>query len=191
MAGVSLYTIFYSTGTPSPTSTVQAQSTEDQAATQTAALLQSISPTVSASATAPDTLTPTLMPSWTSVLTLPPSQTWIPTLIPSVTPSPSPSFTPETYPTWQACMGALPSRLHVGNLAFVSHDPPLANRVRKKPNTSSAILGYLQPGEKMEIIGGPACADEWVWWQVRSLASNLTGWTAEGDKTTYWLVPLP
>jgi serine/threonine protein kinase len=193
ISGVGLYTIFYTTGTPSPTAneTVQATLDEDRAATETAFGLQSMSPIPPTTAITPNTLTPTPAPSWTSVLTLPPSLTFIPTLVPSLTPSPSPTVTPGANPTWQACPGALASRLHVGDRAYVSHDPPLANRVRAKPNTSSKILGFLQPGEKMEIIGGPTCSDQWVWWQVRSLTGSLIGWTAEGDNTTYWLVPLP
>jgi serine/threonine-protein kinase len=191
VSGVGLYTIFYSTGTPTPTATIQKPSTEDQAATQTAVFLQSISPIPPTTASAPDTSTPTPFPSWTSVLTLPPSLTFTPTLVPSLTPSPSPTEIPEANPTWQPCPGALASRLHVGNRAYVSHDPPLANRVRAQPKTGSTIVGLLQPGEKMEIVGGPACSDQWVWWQIRSLVSSLTGWTAEGDTTTYWLVPLP
>ncbi len=69
--------------------------------------------------------------------------------------------------------------------------PALPNRVRSQPGTSGTYLGMLQPGERMEIIGGPECANQAIWWQVRSLSSSLTGWTAEGDSKDYWLVPAP
>jgi hypothetical protein len=49
----------------------------------------------------------------------------------------------------------------------------------------------LQPGERAEIIGGPVCSNQWIWWEVQSKASSLTGWTAEGDNKAYWLVPAP
>jgi uncharacterized protein YgiM (DUF1202 family) len=63
--------------------------------------------------------------------------------------------------------------------------------VRSQPNTSSEVLGYLEVGEKMEVLEGPTCFGGWIWWRVRSLEKSLTGWTAEGDETAYWLVPLP
>ena len=77
-----------------------------------------------------------------------------------------------------------------GEKAFVAFDPPLANRVRERPNLDAAILGNIEPGEEIEILGGPACNTRWVWWEVRSLSTNLQGWTAEGDGEDYWLVPL-
>jgi hypothetical protein len=62
--------------------------------------------------------------------------------------------------------------------------------VRERPNTTAAILGNIEPGEEIEILGGPACNTGWVWWEVRSLSTDLQGWTAEGDGEDYWLVPL-
>jgi len=88
------------------------------------------------------------------------------------------------------CTGSNFSRLYVGDIAYVSFDPPLPNRVRRDPNTASEILGVLQPGERMEIIGGPVCSNQWIWWQIHSQSTGLTGWTAEGDNKSYWLVPL-
>jgi eukaryotic-like serine/threonine-protein kinase len=133
----------------------------------------------------PETTTP---PTWTpSATTLPPSWTPISTFTPTLSPTPVPNL----QPTWYPCSGTYPSRLHVGDRAFVSSDPPLSNRVRSQPNTTSEVLGYLEVSEKMEILEGPVCFGGWIWWRVRSLEKNLTGWTAEGDATAYWLVPLP
>jgi hypothetical protein len=64
----------------------------------------------------------------------------------------------------------------------------VANRVREKHNTDAKILGFIQPGEKIEILEGPFCG-EWIWWRVRSMKTGLTGWTAEGDNANYWLAP--
>jgi hypothetical protein len=111
------------------------------------------------------------------------------TPIPSPTPTPSATQTPE-YEFWTPCGGSYPSRLRVGDKAYISYDPPLPNRVRSEANTSSEILGYLQVGEEMVILDGPVCAENWIWWYVRSLDTGLTGWTAEGDFQDYWLVPL-
>jgi hypothetical protein len=97
----------------------------------------------------------------------------------------------EVYDTWVPCAGTYPSRLHVGDQAHISYDPPLPNRVRAQPTTGSDIIGYLEVGERMQILDGPVCAEGWIWWRVRSLDTGLVGWTAEGDNENYWLVPMP
>ena len=98
---------------------------------------------------------------------------------------------PTSVTPWQACPGARLSQLSVGMQAYISYDPPEANRVRSDPNTNARILGWIYPGEKVEILDGPACANNWVWWKIRSLETGLTGWTSEGDQSAYWLLPLP
>ncbi len=128
-----------------------------------------------------------ILPTETSV---PPTETSIPvqptnTVTPTVLP---PTPTPAEGP-WEACTNTYLSRLRVGDKAFVAFDPPLANRVRERPNLDATILGNIEPGEEIEILGGPACNTRWVWWEIRSLSTNLQGWTAEGDGEDYWLVP--
>jgi hypothetical protein len=81
--------------------------------------------------------------------------------------------------------------LQIGVQAQVAQDPPLPNRVRQEPNTNSAIIGYVDPGETVRIVDGPACDQDWVWWKVEDLSGSLLGWTAEGDSDGYWLVPVP
>lgn len=98
-----------------------------------------------------------------------------------------PTSTPHVV-IWQPCPDAPKSRLHVGDLAYVTKDPPLPNRVRTEPNRDADMLGYINPAGSMEILEGPSCADGWVWWKVKN--ADLEGWTAEGDQETYWLVPL-
>ena len=131
----------------------------------------------------PPSLTPTdVSPSLTS--------TAVPSLTPTLSPtSPSPTDTP-VYDLWYPCAGTYPSRLRVGDKAFVSLDPPLPNRVRSEPNTDADVIGHLQVGERMQINDGPKCGQGWIWWYVRSQETGLTGWTAEGDKNNYWLVPI-
>ncbi|MCU0484631.1 MAG: hypothetical protein MUC85_00840 [Anaerolineales bacterium] len=50
------------------------------------------------------------------------------------------------------------------------------------------ILGLMQPGEKFIVSAGPRCADTLTWWEVRSSAQELVGWSAEGDASGYWLM---
>lgn len=104
-------------------------------------------------------------------------------LEPTIVPSPTPRVVLS-----RPCPDAAISRLKVGDLAYVTKDPPLANRIRQEPNTDAEVLGYITPGGSMEIIGGPECSNGWVWWQVKN--ADVEGWTPEGDRETYWLVPL-
>lgn len=89
---------------------------------------------------------------------------------------------------WKPCQDAPTSRLKVGDIAYVTKDPPLPNRVRKEPNHDAELLGLIGPGGGMDIIDGPSCANGWVWWKVKN--ADLEGWTPEGDFETYWLIPL-
>jgi tRNA A-37 threonylcarbamoyl transferase component Bud32 len=112
----------------------------------------------------------------------------LPTATPTATITPKP-----TQPPWQACPDAYPSRLHIGDKATVSTDPPLSNRLRKDPGLAddSTVIGYIEPGQEVEILSGPQCVDNMVWWKVKVKASGKTGWTSEGEEGTYWLVPKP
>jgi hypothetical protein len=40
------------------------------------------------------------------------------------------------------------------------------------------------------IVGGPTCADEWSWWEVR-IESGAAGWVAEGgdEVDPYYVCP--
>ena len=135
-------------------------------------------------------LTPTDLP--TEVPTVA-SPTWTPS--PTSTDTPPPP-TPTEPPTdelaeWDPCPGFYLSRIHVGDQAYVSFDPPWRNNVREEHNLSATIIGGLEPGEKMNIIGGPFCADNMIWWNIEAIHMSLVGWTSEGDSDNYWLVPLP
>lgn len=104
-------------------------------------------------------------------------------LLPTVVPTPTPRVV-----LWKPCADAPTSRLKVGDIAYVTKDPPLPNRVRQKPNREAEILGLINPGGGMDIIDGPSCGEGWVWWKVKN--ADLEGWTPEGDFETYWLIPL-
>jgi len=107
------------------------------------------------------------------------------TPIPTITPTPTP-------PPYKACPDAFPSRLHIGDHATVSEDPPVANNLRNNPGTEGTeIIGKINPGEEVEILDGPQCQNNWVWWKVKVLKTGQVGWTSEGDGITYWLVPKP
>ena len=103
---------------------------------------------------------------------------------------PTPTATPRsTKAAYEACEADYLTRLYVNGRAKVSEYPPENNRVRAEPNKDADIIGYISPGEEMDITEGPVCANNWVWWRIRS-ATGVVGWTAEGNKNTYWLVPI-
>ena len=97
--------------------------------------------------------------------------------------------TPTALTPWNACQGSYPSHLRVGYRASVSLDPPLPNNVREQPDKTSKFLFAIQPGDLVDIIGGPSCSGGWVWWQI-STSGGKSGWTAEGDGKDYWLIPV-
>jgi hypothetical protein len=108
------------------------------------------------------------------------------------TPTNTPTITPlPTRPAAQLCPDAFPSRFVMGDQGAVSLDPPIRNNVRKDPGLDAELVGKLDPGEPFIVIGGPECKDQMVWWKVRSLETNLIGWTSEGQAGEYWLVPTP
>ena len=112
---------------------------------------------------------------------------WVATGSAVSTPTPPVSVTRQP---WMACTDAPPSRLWVGDRAYVSNDPPIPNSIRQMPGGGSLLLGKIQPGEQMEILDGPFCLEEKAWWMVRSLTTGLTGWTAEGNQQENWIPDL-
>lgn len=90
---------------------------------------------------------------------------------------------------WDACPGSYQSFLRVGQKAMVSLNPPLPNNVRSAASKTAAFLFAIQPGDEVDIIDGPGCENGWVWWKVQ-VKDGQSGWTAEGDGTEYWIVPV-
>lgn len=113
--------------------------------------------------------------------------------ISQITDQPTETIAPSATPSsWDACPGYdYQSQLQVGMQAQIASDPPLPNRVREKPSTTSNITGFIDPGGRVEILEGPACEEGWIWWRVQEVGTDLEGWTAEGDINSYWVVPVP
>jgi len=101
----------------------------------------------------------------------------------------TPSFTLTPTFDWSTCHADYISRLKIGDIVYVSYTPPSANNVRSKPYKDSTLLGKIQPGEEVTIIKGPSCSNGWIWWKIQTKNNKLSGWTSEGDKNNYWLIP--
>ena len=83
------------------------------------------------------------------------------------------------------CPGAPPSRLIVGGSGRVTPGDP--NILRDQAG-SSRSLGIIPAGATFSVLAGPLCASNGVaWWQVQY--NGLTGWTAEGAGSIYYLAP--
>jgi hypothetical protein len=83
------------------------------------------------------------------------------------------------------------SRLRVGMSAYVTYGDR-ANRVRSEPSKGTGeIIAYIYPGTVVEVLEGPVCADNLVYWRVaHSSLPGGSGWTAEGNGVwKRWLNP--
>jgi hypothetical protein len=91
----------------------------------------------------------------------------------------------------QVCPNAQPTRLKLNGFAFLTYDPPIPNRVRIGPGLGFEAKGLVKPGQVMQVINGPICSGESVWWKVVVKYTELTGWVAEADSEQYWVEPCP
>lgn len=95
-------------------------------------------------------------------------------------------FNPAT-PTPDECYRSLPSNLSIGMIAVVNTQNPAPNRIRTSPNGD--VIGKVAAGHSVEITDGPVCGGGLRWWMVTALDDGLSGWTAEGNESEYWLIP--
>jgi hypothetical protein len=149
--------------------------------------LPSVPPSTSTMALAPAAFVTKTLPVKTTATTAARPE---PTEGPAETETPqvaSVTVTPET--TTASCGDALPTRLQVDGYAYVDPDPPLPNNLRSEAGKDNELIGEIQAGQAMQILAGPECVDGSVWWQVRTLETELEGWTVEGDGQDYWLIP--
>lgn len=81
------------------------------------------------------------------------------------------------------CAGLPVPRLRIGIQGIVADTT--ANRVRATPSLGAQEVASIPPNGIFTVLGGPTCADGYVWWQVEY--NGQVGWTAEGDSSKYWL----
>lgn len=84
----------------------------------------------------------------------------------------------------------LPARLSAGIRAQVEPGPGSANNLRAAPGLDGEVIGKVAPGVPFNVLDGPECADNYVWWHID--LDGVQGWTAEYDSVArrYWLEPL-
>ncbi len=84
------------------------------------------------------------------------------------------------------CTGAMNTRLNVGMEARVRASGLPVN-LRGTPASSGVKVAAMAPGDTFQVVGGPQCAENIVWWQV--LYGDQTGWAGEGANGLYWVEP--
>jgi hypothetical protein len=89
-----------------------------------------------------------------------------------------------------SCPGAPRQRMIMNQRGYVctKSDPV---RLCDQPLRLSNAMMEIGPGTQFTVIGGPACADNWSWWNVR-LDNGTTGWVSEGGDAVdpYFICPL-
>jgi hypothetical protein len=86
--------------------------------------------------------------------------------------------------------GSLKSRLHKGGPGRITITDGTKTRIREKAGFTQKILDLLPEGIFFNILDGPVCVDQSIWWQVRT-KSGRVGWMAEYQKKDYLLEPIP
>jgi hypothetical protein len=141
-----------------------------------------------------------------------PSPTW--TLLPAASPTRTASMTPETVSTASPEPPALPTatgtatafscpyaptpRVVVGDDARVTFTDGLPLRIRETPQVANNnVVTQITEGAVFTIIGGPVCTpipnteSAFVFWEIETEATGLTGWVAEGDESAYYIEKVP
>jgi hypothetical protein len=88
-----------------------------------------------------------------------------------------------------SCPGAPPQRMNLGYSGRVCTQSDSV-RLRSAPARSASTLMQLEPETYFKVIGGPACSDNWSWWNIQ-LSDGTTGWVSEGgdEMDQYFICP--
>jgi WD40 repeat protein len=111
------------------------------------------------------------------------------TPMPTAMPNAAPTVTIDPNATFEAidvCSDALPSRLVVNAQARAAADIA-APVMWSAPNTSSAVIGEVAPGDVVDVLDGPQCGESQAWWRIEY--ASMVGWVSEGTDDTYAFAP--
>jgi hypothetical protein len=137
------------------------------------------------------------------IITQPVPQTVIVTQVVTkeVTPIPSLTSIPQITPTVTSAVADFDfyypfsdsdcglSIVHVGDRVYVNFGGT-TNALRSTPDNRypTNITGYVIQGETLDVTDGPICSFGIIMWKVKTSAS-VSGWTAEGNGTDFWIIP--
>lgn len=143
----------------------------------------------------PTSLPASPLPAFTS--TDSPTQTMAPSLTPAATATPQPP-TATRQPVrqntpnakfWDKCNASYHTNLKAGAIVKVNNQPAAQRPLREGPYITRAIIAQIDPGEILDIVEGPSCSNNWIWWKVISRKDGQTGWSPERDNSNAWLLP--
>lgn len=88
--------------------------------------------------------------------------------------------------TSQAQGSCAPPRLTIGGEGQVT--PGAANRMRDTPSRAGQVIGEIPSGARFDVLDGPVCDCDILWWQVGY--NGITGYTAEASGSSYFVDPV-
>ena len=93
------------------------------------------------------------------------------------------------YQYYEACPGAPRSQVRPGGKVMVTYRlSPLP--VRAEPGVSAEAVDQIPAGETADVVEGPMCVDNFVWWKLHSESLYVTGWAPEReDESSAYLLP--
>ncbi len=95
---------------------------------------------------------------------------------------------PVNSPTSNNNCGPTQNTIKLGDQATIVYGGSDGLNLRADAGLSQNIEGSVQGGTVVVVVGGPKCADNYMWWQVQT-PSQGTWWVAEGNSSSFWLVP--
>lgn len=118
------------------------------------------------------------------------TQTATPTPTPFIISTTTPKIPEPTSTEDGFCPEAMEMRMKVGDKGRVTYGDPRRVRARIEPSTSAAVFEMLELGKEFRVVGGPECADGFVWWEIEYDNHPNTYWVAEGENDNYHIEPL-
>jgi hypothetical protein len=122
----------------------------------------------------------TVMPTFVPDVILVTPTPLAPARVITLTPSPVASTVPSD------CPALMLSRLSIGSWGYVATRTP--QMLFTNPTRLSPQRGSLPAATAFQVVEGPVCADDAIWWRVTVPVLNISGWMPEW---VYALAPLP
>ncbi len=95
---------------------------------------------------------------------------------PTATPYAPPTDTPP--PLTPTTLPVSDEPIAVGSQVKILDTGPNGLNFRREPTTQAEKIRSLPEGNIYEVVGGPANADGYVWWQLKDPTDGTTGWGA-------------
>lgn len=91
--------------------------------------------------------------------------------------------------TTGSCPNAPAQRMTVGKQGEVCTKSDSV-ALRTDPKKGASVIARISRGGVFDVIGGPKCANDWSWWQIK-LKDGTTGWISEGgdNEDKYFICP--